>query len=172
MFCAIRTPPFPLKNTNGKYTLQTDAMCTYHLKRLSGKQDCWSLDRTRAVELQDGRAPVIPVPQETSHLCHHCRRIRDGEREKSLAQVWTQITLSRYSFSVPRAHLGHRIWSLSRLRCFSLAPSLCWSSAAGEQLWNPGCWIVWGSLSEMLSGETVFRVFATPEINFPLPVSR
>lgn len=60
MFCAIRTPPFPLKNTNGKYTLQTDAMCTYHLKRLSGKQDCWSLDRTRAVELQDGRAPVTP----------------------------------------------------------------------------------------------------------------
>jgi len=87
MFCAIRTPPFLLKNTNGKYTLQTDAMCTYHLKRLLGKQDCWSLDGSRAVALQDGRAPVIPIPQERPHLCHHCKRIRDVMREKSLAQV-------------------------------------------------------------------------------------
>lgn len=173
MFCAIRTPPFPLKNTNGKYTLQTDAMSTYHLKRLSGKQDCWSLDRSRAVELQDGRAPVIPIPQETPHLCHHCRRIRDGERER---KAWLRFEHKSPSpgtaFLCHELHILHRIWSLSRLRCFSLAPSLRWSSAAGEQLWNPGCWIVRGSLSEMLSGEMVFRVFPTPEINFPLPVSR
>lgn len=67
MFCAIRTPPFLLKNTNGKYTLQTDAMCTYHLKRLLRKQDCWSLDRSTAVVLQNGRAPVIAIPPESTH---------------------------------------------------------------------------------------------------------
>lgn len=110
MFCAIRTPPFLLKNTNGKYTLQTDAMCTYHLKRLLGKQDCWSWYRSRAVALQDGRAPVIPVPPEGTHMCHHCEEIGDGERNKSLAQVWTQITVSRYIFFVTVAHLGLQIW--------------------------------------------------------------
>lgn len=130
MFCAIRTPPFLLKNTNGKYTLQTDAMCTYHLKRLLGKQDCWSLDRSRAVALQDGRAPVLPIPQESPHLCHHCKRLRDGVRK---IKKKPGSGLNKKSPCPGRpAYLGLKILYLNRLSCSQLASSWWWSSPGRE----------------------------------------
>lgn len=173
MFCAIRTPPFPLKNTNGKYTLQTDAMCTHIIWK--------GFQENKIAGLW------IELEQLSCRMAEHqwfpsrkrlpiCATTAGGSGMERERKAWLRFEHKSPSpgtaFLCHKLHILHRIWSLSRLRCFSLAPSLCWSSAAGEQLWNPGCWIVWGSLSEMLSGEMVFRVFPTPEINFPLPVSR